>query len=150
MIVDAAAHRERLATLGKAKLPSPSFYGKPTGDESWSAPQMQILTEAMHYHRPACTSEKQPTPVVLFDPILAKVAQDCETAIPSKADCKFAAEVSEAMSETFFDETMRRDASWALLKEEFGVTLERARYGRCDTDGSLKHLGHVRQHRDQE
>jgi len=85
LIADAAAHRERLATLGKAKLLSPSSYGKPTGDESWSAPKVQSLQEAMCHHRPARTSEEQPTPVVLFDPILAQLAQDCEFAKPSKA-----------------------------------------------------------------
>ncbi len=115
LIVDAAAHRERLATLGKAKLPSASSYGKPSGDESWSAPKMQSLQEAMCHHRPARTSDEQPTPVVLFDPILAQLAQDCETATPSKADCKFAAEVLEAMSETFANETIRMNAFWALL-----------------------------------
>lgn len=106
LIADAAAHRERLATIGKAKLLSPSSYGKLTGDESWSAPKVQSIQEAMCHHRPACPSEEQPTPIVLFDSILAQLAEDCETATPSKADCKFAAEVSEAMSETFANSTI--------------------------------------------
>ncbi len=138
LIADAAAHRERLATIGKAKLLSPSSYGKLTGDESWSAPKVQSIQEAMCHHRPACPSEEQPTPIVLFDSILAQLAEDCETATPSKADCKFAAEVSEAMSETFANSTIRRDAFWALLRKEFCLTLEQAKYGEW-TDGSRKH-----------
>ena len=101
---------------------------------------MQSLQEAMCHHRPARTSKEQPTPVVLFDPILAQLAQDCEFAKPSKADCQFAAKVSEAVSEKFVNETIRRDAFWALLREDFCVTLQQAKYGKW-TDGSWKHLG---------
>ena len=101
---------------------------------------MQSLQEAMCHHRPARTSKEQPTPLVLFDPILAQLAQDCEFAKPSKADCQFAAKVSEAVSEKFVNETIRRDAFWALLREDFCVTLQQAKYGKW-TDGSWKHLG---------
>ena len=83
---------------------------------------MQSLQEAMCHHRPARSSDQQPTPVVLFDPILAQLAQDCETATPSKPDCKFVAEVSEAMSETFANGTIRMHVFRALLQKEFGMS----------------------------
>lgn len=83
---------------------------------------MQSLQEAMCHHCPARSSDQQPTPVVLFDPLLAQLAQNCETATPSKADCKFAAEVSEAMSETFANGTNRMHAFRALLQKEFGTS----------------------------
>ena len=81
---------------------------------------MQSLQEAMCHHRPARTSEEEPTPVVLFDPTLVQLAQDCETATPSKADCKFAAEVSEAMSEAFVNKTIRRDVFWLCCTKSLG------------------------------
>lgn len=97
---------------------------------------MQTLQEAMCHHRPARTSHQQPTPVVLFDPILAQLVQDCETTTPSQAGCKFAAEVSEAMSETFANGTIRMHAFWALLQKKIGVTIQQVKYGECETAGS--------------
>ena len=102
---------------------------------------MQSLQEAMCHHRPARTSDQQPTPVVLFDPILAQIAQDCEAAAPSQADCKFAAEVSEAMSATYANEAIRMHAFWALLQKAFGVNIQQVKYGECEAAGSWTHLG---------
>ncbi|KAL0039519.1 hypothetical protein WJX77_000460 [Trebouxia sp. C0004] len=66
---DAAVHRGRLATPGKAKLPSPSSYGRPLGDKSWSA---QIATSHVP-PPPSPKSDQQPT--VVDRPQLAQGAQ---------------------------------------------------------------------------
>lgn len=76
----------------------------------------------MCFHCFAYDDIKQPTPIVLLDPILAQVSDDCVHATPSYADCKFAALVASTMSGTFADEDLRMREFWRLLDEEFNVT----------------------------
>lgn len=102
---------------------------------------MQGLQRFMCFHRFAGDDAKQPTPVVLLDPILAQVSYDCEYAAPSDADCQFAALVASSMSGTFANEEVRMKRFWELLDEEFNVTFQRAIYNTAETDGSFLHLG---------
>jgi len=95
----------------------------------------------MCFHRFPNDDKQQPTPVALLDPILAQVSHDCEHAIPSDADCKFASLVASAMSGTFADEESRMKQFWKLLEGEFNVSFHRAKYGRCESGGSFIHLG---------
>ena len=74
--------REEIAMIASKKLPSPSSYGKPNGDDGWEDPKLKMLQKYMCFHRFAGDSDKQATPVVLLDPILAQVSHDCQRAIP--------------------------------------------------------------------
>ena len=94
----------------------------------------------MCFHRFAHDNDKQPTPVVLLDPILAQVSYDCEYGTPSDADCRFAALVASSMSTTFANEKLRMRKFWQLLGKEF-VTFQCAKYGKAESGGSFLHLG---------
>ena len=95
----------------------------------------------MCFHRFAQDDDKQPTPVVLLDPILAQVSYDCEYGTPSDADCSFAALVALTMSTAFANEELRMRLFWQLLGKEFNVAFQCAKYGKAETDGSFLHLG---------
>lgn len=71
--------------IASKKLPSPSSYGKPNGDNGWEDPKLKVLQKYMCFHRFAGDSDKQATLVVLLDPILAQVSHDCEHATPTAA-----------------------------------------------------------------
>ena len=135
------ADREEVAKKANRKLPSPSSFGKPSGEEGWTSRKLQDLQRFMCFHRFPHDDDNQPTPVVLLDPILAQVSHDCEHATPSDADCKFAALVASTMSGTFADESLRMREFWRLLDEEFNVTFQSAKYGKAESDGSFLHLG---------
>lgn len=111
--------REEVAKRASKKLPSPSLFGKPNGEEGWTTQKLQDLQRFMCFHCSAHDDDKQPTPVVLLDPILAQVSHDCEHATPSDADCKFAALVASSMSGTFADGDHRMRKFWGLLDEQF-------------------------------
>lgn len=142
LIADPAVlEREEVAKRAKNKLPSPSSYGKPTGEGGWTDRRLQVLQECMCFHRFAHDADKQPTPVVLLDPILAQVSYDCEYGTPSDADCKFAALVALTMSAAYDNEELRMRKFWELLGKEFDVTFVSAKYDSAVTDGSVLHLG---------
>jgi len=78
-------------------------------------------------------------PVTLLDPVLAQVAEDCETLTPDVRDCCFALKVSGLMSRSFRDEETRAETFRMLLCDEFGVTLSIGKWGNAETDGSFLH-----------
>ena len=123
------------------KLPSRSLYGKPNGENGWTDRRLRDLQEFMCFHRLAHDDDKQPTPVVLLDPILAQVLYDCEYGTPSAADCRFAALVASSMSIAFASVELRMKGFWQLLGEEFNVTFHCAKFGKAESDGSVLHLG---------
>ena len=133
--------REEIAKRANKKLTSPSSFGKPNEEEGWTNRKLQDLQRFMCFHRSAHDDDKQPTPVVLLDPILAQVSHDCEHATPSDGDCKFAALVASTMSGTFSDECFRMRKFWHLLDEEFNVTFQCPKYGKAEGDGCFLHLG---------
>jgi hypothetical protein len=89
-------------------------------------------------HRPAtllCEKFEQ-LPVGLLSPILAHVKEDCAYGQPATEDSDFAASLAEEMSGKFKDESERRERFLNLLKEEFGMPLQRSKVGDNETDGS--------------
>ncbi len=135
-----AVGREEMALRANKRLPSPSSYGKP-GKGGWTDRKLRDLQSCMCFHRSALNSDKQPTLVVLMDPILAQVSHDCEYAIPTDTDCKFATLVASRMSNAFANEDDRMHAFWDLLEHAFHVSFDRAVYAKAETDGSFMHLG---------
>ena len=133
--------REEIAARANRKLPSPSSFARPTGEQGWTYPKLRELQDYMCFHRSPEDPDTQTTPVVLLDPILAQVSHDCECASPTDADCKLAIRVAAAMSQAFAAEEQRMQAFWQLLEDEFNVTFQRAPYHRAETDGSVIHLG---------
>ena len=142
LTADAAiVDREEIAKRANRKLPSPSSYGKPDGEDGWTDRRLRDLQEFMCFHCFAHDDDKQPTLVVLLDPILAQVLYDCEYGTPSDADCRFAALMASTMSTTFAKEELRMKEFWRLLGKEYNVTFQCAKYGKAESDGSFLHLG---------
>lgn len=114
---------------------------------------MASLTERMDGQTAGCKTcrslcacfahddDKQPPPVVLLDPILAHFSYDCENGAPSDVDCRFAVLVASTMSTPSADEELSMRKFWQLLGQEFKVTVQRAKYGEAESDGSFLHLG---------
>ena len=61
----------------------------------------------MCFHRFAHDDSKQPTPVVLLDPVLAQLSYNCESGTPSDADCSSAILVALTMFTAFANEELR-------------------------------------------
>ncbi len=129
--------REQTAYLVNKKLPKPSSYAKPS-EGGWADNKLKDMGNYLNFHR--ALQEQPATPVALLDPILAQVAQDCEFADPSEADCRFTAKVAAAMSQPFREETERMNKFWELLQAEYGVEFHRLKFSNAETDGSLVHV----------
>lgn len=129
--------REEIAALVNRELPTPSSYAEPT-EGGWSDRRFKKVGKYIHFHR--TTSDEQPaTPVTLLDPILAQVAQQCETASPSEADCEFAIKVAAAMSQSFAEKSARRETFRQLLEDEYRVMFHCIGFIDEATDGSIVH-----------
>ena len=130
--------REEIAALINKKLPTASSYSKPTAG-GWADSRYKALWPCMNFHRQHILQDQRTAPVVLLDPILAQVAEDCEVAAPTEGDCSFTARVASAMSENFTTEGKRIDKFWELLEDENSVKFQRFLFGDDKTDGSLTH-----------
>ena len=123
--------REGIVALVNKKLPTASSYSKAT-EGGWADNELKTLRKYLHFHRHPAGHNQPTTPVALLDPILAQVAQDCEDASPSKADCIFTARVASAMSDNFSTKTERMHVFWQLLEAEYGVKFHPLRTSRAD------------------
>lgn len=130
--------REQIAALINKKLPTASSYSKPTAG-GWADSRYRTLQSYIHFHRQHTLQDHRTIPVALLDPILAQVAEDCESAAPTEGDCNFTAHVASAMSAPFTTEGERMDKFWELLERENSVKFERVELGDDKTDGSLTH-----------
>ena len=130
--------REEIAAFINKKLPTASSYSKATAG-GWADSRYKILEPYMNFHRQHTLQDQRTTPVVLLDPILAQVSEDCEVAAPTEGDCNFTVRVTSAMSENFTKESERMDKFWELLEHEYGVKFQRIEFGDAKTDGSLTH-----------
>ena len=135
---EALDDRERNASRLQKGMPAASSYSRADAtDDSWMSSRMQRkLGGTLLHHRPASALG---TPVALMDPILAQVAEDCEKAQPTAADCRFAAQVATDMSEGYRDEDARVEVMQRLLLEEYGQSFIRMSISKGITDGSLLH-----------
>ena len=126
--------REKAARVLR-KLPAPSSYSNPRGDSGWS--KKSTFAGVLQCHRTSHSPLLHNTPITLLDPILAQLAFDCESLIPTRADTAFSVKVAKQMCQAFSDEESRVQKIWHLLAEEFGIGLTRIEFGSSKTDGSI-------------
>ena len=131
--------REGIVALVNRKLTSATSYSK-AAEGGWADSKLKTLGKYLHFHRQSTARNEPTTPVALLDPILAQVAQGCEAAVPSKADCNFTVRVASAMSDNLNTKSETMSVFWQLLEAEYGVKFDRIKFGDAETDGSLMHF----------